>query len=191
MKKRKKYMVILLFLLLLFIFLEGLVVFHQNSYTPHKSDAAIILGYSLKDGKEPSQILEQRLQQGLSLYKTGCFNYFIVSGGQGPQDTLPVAEAMKNWLLDHNVAEDRILTEIQSKNTYENMEYSLKIAKKHQLESMIIITSDFHMYRSMEMADDFFNQISGSASHTSFTLETLLLYLKEPFSLLKYYLFLK
>lgn len=192
MKKRKKFIQIALLLaLVVFSLLEGLVIFHKDHYIPEKSDAALVLGYSLKNGNYPSTILEKRLQTSLSLYQKGYFDYFIVSGGQGPQDRLPVAQAMKQWLIEHQVPQEAIFTESQSKNTYENMQYSQSIADIHNIKSVIVITSDFHIFRSMLIAKHFFEKISGDSSVSAINMETFFLYIKEPFSLLKYYIFLK
>lgn len=192
MEKRKKQIRILIIsVLVVFSLLEALVIFHKDRYIPQKSDAALVLGYSLKDGNYPSTILEKRLQASLSLYQKGYFDYFIVSGGQGPKDNLAVAQAMKQWLIEHQVPQQIIFTESQSKNTYENMKYTQSIANTHNIKSVIIITSDFHIFRSMLIGKNFFETISGYSSVSPFNMETFFLYIKEPFSLLKYYIFLK
>lgn len=173
----------------LFLCLEFLIVVKSNHYSPAPSDAALILGNALEEGSIPSAITEERLKKGLELYQDGFCNTIIVSGGKGPRDTIAVAEAMKLWLMEQGVPSDHILAENQSKNTKENILFSKILAEQKDLNSIIIITSDFHIYRSMQIAKANFDEITGAAAQSHFSFSTLLWFLREPFSLIKYYLF--
>lgn len=187
--RRKKQIIcwFVAFFSILFLSLEGMVYFHQNSYLPQNADAAIILGHSLSDGRTPDIYLETRLESGLFLYKNGFCKKLIVTGGQGPKDKIPVAEAMKEWLIQKGVTESDIFTENTSKNTMENLQFSKQITDAQSIASVIIVTNDFHIYRAMLMGKTLFSSVSGSAAPSPGGIETIFWYLKEPFSLLKYY----
>lgn len=187
-KYKKMSFLFLLSFLLLFFFLETVIITKSDNYTPIPSDAALVLGNALEDGRTPSAITKNRLQKGLELYHAGFCKTLIVSGGKGPSDEIPVAEAMQQWLLSQGIPKDNILVEDQSKNTYENILFSKALAEENLLESMIIVTSDFHIYRSMLLAKDAFPAVSGAAAKSEPSPSTLLWFLREPFSLLKYYL---
>lgn len=183
------FMSILSIFLSIFIFLEFKVILYSDLTSPKKADAALILGYSLDYGVLPSNWLVLRLECGLSLYELGYVEKIIVSGGQGPTDNLAVSTSMKKWLLINGVDENDIFTEELAKNTYENFKYSRVIADNNNISSIIIVTNDFHMYRSMLIGNKIFNNLQGYSTKPNFDLNKLLAYLKEPLSIIKYFIF--
>lgn len=178
-----------MFFLSIFAFLEFKVVLYSDFITPKKSDAVLILGYSLDYGVFPSELLVLRLESGLYLYENGYVEKIIVSGGKGPTDNIPVSVSMKKWLLINGVDEDDIFTEELAKNTYENFKYSKIISDNNKISSIIIVSNDFHMYRSMLIGKKIFDDLQGYSAKSDFNLEKLFSYLKEPLSIIKYYIF--
>lgn len=79
----------------------------------------------------------------------------ILSGGKvfGKR---PEAEIAKRILLSLGVDERDILTEENSRDTYENAKYVKELAKRHNINRIILITSAFHMKRSVMLFDKFF-----------------------------------
>lgn len=172
---------------ILFIYLLYGVVSHENSYRPVLSDAIVVLGHSIDAGDStPDAWLEKRLETALKLYHEAYAATIIVSGGKGPGDAIPVADAMTAWFMENGVDAAHILIEDQSKNTGENFQFTKKIAEEHQINKIIIVTNDFHMYRSMRIAADYFDEISGCGAGVAFDFHKALAYLKEPLSILKY-----
>ena len=98
----------------------------------------------------------------MSFWKSGCdaaLDYaadnpdtiFIVSGGQGSNEPCTEADAMKTYLETHGLSSDRILTEDQSTNTVENLRFSRKLIPQ-EVQKVGIVTSNFHVYRSLRLA---------------------------------------
>lgn len=73
----------------------------------------------------------------------------LVSGGQVFQESGKEAMIAKRTLVSLGVSEDRILVEGESQNTVQNAAYSAKILKEHDLKRPILVTSAFHMKRSV------------------------------------------
>ena len=73
----------------------------------------------------------------------------LVSGGQVFQESGKEALLAKRTLLSLGVPEDRILVEGESQNTVQNAAYTARILKEHGLERPILVTSAFHMKRSV------------------------------------------
>ena len=191
MKSLKKITITLgILLIACFIFIQSLVIAAQFQYKPEKSDAILILGYALEDGLYPDEWLRLRLQKGLDLFNEGYGNYIIVSGGIGPTDQIPVAIAMKSWLLEREVPEDRILTEEKSNTTYENIVFSKEIMADKSIDSVVVVTNDFHIYRSMLIAKAHLPNCSGSPSYTNRFFKKLFSYIREDMAVVKY-LFLR
>lgn len=167
------------------------VIAKGDSYNPTKSDVIIVLGYSLEDGDTPSEYLIERMETALRLYNEGYAKNIIVSGGRGPTDNIPVAVSMKKWFLDSGVPRDFIYSDTISNNTYENFVFSNEICNLNNFNSAIIVTNDFHMYRSMTIADEFFDDFSGEEAVLPFGFEKNKMLLKEPLSFIKYELLAK
>lgn len=172
-----------------FVFCQIQILYVANNITPEKADAILILGHALDSNSEPDEFLEERLIKGLEVYEKGLSNLIIVSGKQGPTDDKPVAEAMKIWLMDRGIKSENIIVEDNAGNTYENFKFSKQL--NNDIDSIIVVTNDFHMYRSLLIGKEFYSEVSGAPAHLSWSSRKLINYIKEPFSIIKYYLFLK
>ncbi len=122
---------------------------------PENIDYVIILGAGLK-GDKPSKSLETRLHAGTDFLKKNKEIPVIVSGGQGPGETITEAEAMARYLKKHGISENRIYEENQSTSTYENLLYSKQLmAEIGEIDpTVLIITNDFHIARTKIIAKE-------------------------------------
>ena len=101
------------------------------------ADYILILGCGFrKDGSLPP-LLRGRVDRAIELWKkqretTGKTAILIPSGGQGPNEVMPEAEAMNRYLLSQNIPEECILLENRSRNTYQNMEFSKELIRQQR-----------------------------------------------------------
>jgi len=140
--------------LISFVIVAIVIVTSAISDKNEKVDSVIVLGAGLK-GEIPTLVLIERLNNTIEYLNKNSNTKTIVSGGQGPGETITEAEGMKRYLVSHGVLEDMIIKEEQSTSTYENMIFSKKIYEKtigKKLEKVMIITNDFHMFRSKLLA---------------------------------------
>lgn len=172
-----------------YIYLLCNVLTYEDGVIKKNSDVIIVLGYTLDEGLYPSTFLEKRMETALNLYNDGYGKNIIVSGGRGPRDNIAVGEVMYNWFLEKGVTEENLFLENGARNTYENFAYSKKICIDNDFNSVIVVSNDFHMYRSLIMGKEFFNEIYGKESKVSMDLEKFMGVLKEPLSIYKYFLF--
>ena len=90
-------------------------------------DYIIIHGAGL-DGPRPTPLLAGRIDKALELWnKQHQHGKFVVSGGQGADEVVSEAQAMRDYLLEKGVSADAILMEDKSTTTWENLRYSLAI----------------------------------------------------------------
>lgn len=156
-KVYKKIMKIIkpIFFIGLFIFIstEALLFGFSFNKNMDKADYTIVLGAGLR-GEIMTITLKQRVDTALEYINSNeDSGYIVVSGGQGPGESITEAEAMKRYLVNNEVGDDIVLKEEQSTSTYENLEFSKKIIEEHSGKSIEdlnikIITSGFHLFRS-------------------------------------------
>ena len=90
-------------------------------------DYIIIHGAGL-DGPRPTPLLAGRIDKALELWnKQHQHGKFVVSGGQGADEVVSEAQAMRDYLLEKGVPAEAILMEDKSTTTWENLRYSLAI----------------------------------------------------------------
>lgn len=127
------------------------IIFHGQQPL-QKADAGIILGAALWN-EQPSPALKERLDYAIELYEEGLVDYLILSGGKPNYSRgLSEAEGMQRYLADAGIPQDKLLLETQSRDTYENVEFSKRVAEKHGLSSLMIISHQYHTKRAEDIA---------------------------------------
>ena len=116
------------------------------------ADAVVILGGGVaestyEDGLPQLGRSINRLIYGIELYKAGKAPLFIVSGGSASND-IPEADIMAGFLQKLGMREDILIKESRSRTTYENARYTLPLLRQHDIHSIILVTSAFHMRRA-------------------------------------------
>ena len=114
------------------------------------SPYVIVLGAGVK-GEKPSQILHNRIQAAAVYGKQHPNVRFIISGGQGPDEDISEAEAMRRGMVASGINEERLMLESNSTSTTENLQFS-KALLPNDVNQVSIVTSDFHLYRARKEA---------------------------------------
>ena len=137
-----------------FITVSAILITSAISERDKKVDCVIVLGAGL-NGETPTLVLTERLNNTLSYFSDNPGTKIIVSGGQGIGETITEAEGMKRYLVKRGIPESLILKEEKATSTYENMVFSKKLYEQNfgeKPKSVMIITNDFHMFRSKLLA---------------------------------------
>ncbi|WP_439425352.1 YdcF family protein [Oenococcus alcoholitolerans] len=116
-----------------------------------KYNYLIVLGAGLIDGNKISPNLNKRLEKSLEFAEKNQTSRIVVSGGQGRDERLSEAQAMKNWLLKKGIEPARIILEDQSTNTAENFQNSLVLILKNKPEKypkIAFTTNSYHLPRA-------------------------------------------
>lgn len=117
---------------------------------PADADAVIVLGAGVQ-GEKISLTLKNRLDKAAEYLQENPETLVVVSGGQGRQELVSEAEAMRRYLLGIGVQADRIILEDGSTSTLQNFAYSKGLLDEQLGEgnySVVFVTSDFHLYRA-------------------------------------------
>lgn len=114
------------------------------------NDYAIILGAKVKRDAL-SLSLQYRLNAALEYANEHPHVTMILSGGQGPDEHISEAEAMRRFLTENGIAAERLILEDVSTSTYENILFSKEFLPT-ETTSVTIITSDYHLARARKLA---------------------------------------
>lgn len=134
----------------IFIVIEARIIKAMLSRCGRPVDYIIIPGAQVR-GKRITDSLKRRLDKGLEYLRRFPDTRVIVSGGQGPGEDIPEADAMAGYLTDCGISPDRIIRENRSTSTRENFAYSRKFLDPAR-QSIGIVTNGFHMYRAALIA---------------------------------------
>ena len=94
-----------------------------------KYDYIIIHGAGL-DGTRPTPLLAGRIDKALELWnKQHQQGKFVASGGQGADEVVSEAQAMRDYLLEKGVPANAILMEDKSTTTWENLKNSIAVIR--------------------------------------------------------------
>ncbi len=126
----------------------------QNDNVTYEEDALIVLGAKV-NGETPSLLLAERLNAALQYYDLNPDIVIVVSGGQGPNEAITEALAMERYLMAKGVPADKIIREERSTTTVENFVFSKELLDSHfdGLYKTVIVTNDFHIFRSNLIAE--------------------------------------
>ncbi len=113
-------------------------------------DCIMVLGAGLWDG-EPSPMLQERLDFGLKAYETGCTEKMLMSGDHGREEYDEVNK-MKDVAIENGVLADNIFMDHAGFSTYESIYRARDI---FCVQSVVIVTQKYHLYRALYIAEDF------------------------------------
>ena len=133
--------------------------FIKDKKTDEKVDAILVLGAGIW-GDSPSPMLEDRLLEGIRLYKEGYADKLIMSGDHGRIDYDEV-NIMKSYAIKEGVPSEDIFMDHAGFSTYESIYRAKEI---FEVKSMIIVTQKYHLYRALHIANSFKIKCLGSNS---------------------------
>ena len=125
-----------------------------------EADCIMVLGCQVKADGSLSHMLEDRLKRGVALYKAGAAPKLLMSGDHG-QVTYNEVAAMKQYAIDQGVPSEDIFMDHAGFSTYESVYRARDI---FQVERIIIVTQEYHLYRALHIADSLGLESWGVAS---------------------------
>ena len=144
---------VFIFLCVVFVLLYGL----DSPTCTYTEDAVIVLGSGLR-GEEVGYVLRMRLDASLDYLEKNPSCVIVVSGGQGNDEQISEAEAMKRYLISRGVAPERIIKEDASTSTVENFENSKQLLDERfdGEYRAAFVTSDYHSHRARRVYSEIF-----------------------------------
>jgi uncharacterized SAM-binding protein YcdF (DUF218 family) len=155
-----------------------------------KADVGVILGAAVWGGNRPSPVLRERINKGFEIYEKKYVEKLILTGGGSPNE-LTEAEVSKNELIKYGVDPRKLIIESKSNSTNEQILFVRdKFYKRFGYKSIIIVSDNFHLFRSSEMCS--FNSMKADtfSSDTPLSPESNLNFcVKETFAVILFWFF--
>jgi len=136
----------------------------EDKYPPiskeslENADAIVVLGGSINILTKYPQRIElgsssDRMTESIELFYLKKAPILLFTGGSGVlfQQDLREATFAKKFFNNFGIPDDSLILEDESKNTYENAIFSKKILTERKMNKIILVTSAFHMERSIRI----------------------------------------
>ncbi len=172
---KKKYKNILIILIVIIIVCIC-IVFGINQYVKgstknqiikngdysnlNEIDCVVILGAGIW-GDKPSPMLEDRLLEGVKLYKDGVVNKILATGDHGTNGYDEVS-VMKKYIMEQGVPSEDVFMDHAGFSTYESI-YRAKAI--FGADNVIIVTQEYHLYRALYIANQLGLKAVGAPSN--------------------------
>lgn len=166
-----------------FLCVELWLIYFSKKTPQQEADYVIVLGAQVR-GTIPSKTLNARIQTAANYLLKYPNSLVICSGGQGNTEDISEAAAIKAGLTALGITEERILLEQASTSTVENLTFSRSLCSP-DTDSVVIVTSDFHLYRACQIAKKLGYQSISGLGAKEFLITTPGYYVREFFALIK------
>ena len=123
-------------------------------------------------GEEPSITLKRRLDKSIEYLNTNPNTKIVASGGFGKGTAVSEAEVMRRYFQARGIYESRIIKEDRSTTSDENLKYTKELLislNGEEIKNILIITSEYHMFRAKHMASRYYSNVYGVCSETPTT----------------------
>lgn len=136
----------------------------------------VALGSGLIDGRRVTPLLAHRVDRAIWAWRRNPGSRIVMSGGQGPDEAVSEASAMRDYALGQGVPAEAILCEERSRNTRENIRFSRDLiratatgggeARGPRGEGRILVVSDdYHVFRALLLAREAGVRADGLGAH--------------------------
>lgn len=161
----KKKIIVILIILICLAVMGIAAVLGINTYVKHigknkiitpeeatelnNVDCILVLGCQVKSDGKPSAMLSDRINRGIELYEHNSAPKIIMSGDHG-RKSYDEVNTMKQVAVDSAVPSNDIFMDHAGFSTYESIYRAKEI---FDVDKMIIVTQEYHLYRALYIAD--------------------------------------
>ena len=154
--------------IIVYLGIIGYVIIREKSVSHELKgdhyDAIIVLGAQVRPDGSPSVQLGWRLDAAIEAWKEKQVP-IVVCGAQGSDEPMPEAEAMRKYMIEKGIPAEDIMIDPDSFNTNQNLTNAQKLLSSHtSIGSILVVTSDYHVPRSLAIAEDLGFKASGLGS---------------------------
>jgi uncharacterized SAM-binding protein YcdF (DUF218 family) len=140
------------FVLYYLIFLSIRIGQQSTRDEASKADVIIVMGAAEYSGR-PSPVLRARLDHALHLYKAHLAPLIMTTGGPGGDPVFTEADVGRAYLMDRGVPPQAIVTESRGDSTMYSISAAAEIMERMDLESCILVSDGYHIFRAKRMLE--------------------------------------
>ncbi len=139
--------------LLSFITVQGIIWRGMaQDVQANEADVLLVLGARVYPDGNPSLTLAKRLDVAAVFLQTHPQPIAVLCGGQGSNEPCTEAGAMRTYLLEKGIADERLLLEQASNNTIANIANAKSLLDAQMATyHTAVISSDFHLARARRL----------------------------------------
>lgn len=112
-------------------------------------DCVLVLGCGVHPDGRPSDMLADRIAQGVALYENGTSPKLLMSGDHGRSDYDEV-NTMRDVAVEVGVPADDVFMDHAGFSTYESMYRARDV---FQAKRIVIVSQEYHLYRALYVAE--------------------------------------
>ncbi len=120
------------------------IVFSNIEDTGESCEYALVFGHAM--------LIKERTVKAVEMYKSNRVKKLVFMGGgygdsNASNDHIPESHQMRDYAIELGVNPEDIIVEDKSTNTKENVVFTLKILNLTNEDTVMLITSEFHLKR--------------------------------------------
>lgn len=139
---------------------EGRILSAREAADLEGMDCILVLGCGVEEDGRPSDMLRDRLDRSIEIYRMGAAPKLLMSGDHGRVEYNEVG-TMKQYAMDQGILSQNIFMDHAGFSTYESLYRAKEI---FCVEKMIIVTQEYHLYRALYIAEQLGIEAYGVAS---------------------------
>jgi uncharacterized SAM-binding protein YcdF (DUF218 family) len=125
------------------------------------ADVILVLGAAEYRGR-PSPVLRSRLDHALALYEKNLAPRIMTTGGAGGDPVFTEGAVGRSYLIGQGVPPEAIIVETEGESTVHSIALSGEILRRMNLNSVIVVSDGYHIYRVKEMLESQGLRVYGS-----------------------------
>ena len=125
------------------------------------ADVILVLGAAEYRGR-PSPVLRSRLDHALALYEKNLAPRIMTTGGAGGDPVFTEGAVGRSYLISQGVPPEAIIVETEGESTVHSIALAGEILRRMDLNSVIVVSDGYHIYRVKEMLESQGLRVYGS-----------------------------
>lgn len=101
------------------------------------------------NGETPSDMLRDRLDRAVALYKAGVSDTLLLSGDHLSREGYDEVTAMQKYVVGQGVPQEAIRLDLAGFSTYESM---YRAGEVFGMRQVLVVTQPYHLYRAVYVA---------------------------------------
>jgi uncharacterized SAM-binding protein YcdF (DUF218 family) len=123
-----------------------------EDHPPYKPDCFVIPSYALRDRTLPTLPTRAEIELALAWWKKFPEAKLIMSTGDNQGLGIPNSTVMAEYVMSLGLPPENVIEEDRSRNTYQNLMYSMEIIGRLGLKQPTLVTLDLYTRRAVATA---------------------------------------